>query len=249
MSDPRNVRLAVSRAASRTFGVHSHAFVRRGPRRPRAAHVGGVLRRAGCDNRAVRDTAAGLVRELRAHVADERVLEAIADTPRDAFVPQALRGRAWENVPLPIGDGQTISQPLAVAHMCELLGVRATDRVLDVGTGSGYHAAVLARLGAHVDTIEVRPGLAAPALALIGNVTAHAGDGTAGLPERAPFDAVNVAAACGREDLRTLLGQLAPGGRLVAPIGADRQTLMRYERGRGWTEHGPVRFVPLVCPS
>lgn len=183
---------------------------------------------------------------LRSAVADERVLAAIAAVDRAAFVPEALRGRAWDNEPLPIGQGQTISQPLAVAHMCELLALDGSERVLDVGTGSGYHAAVLARLAASVWTVEIRE---LPVTRMEG-VRYVVGDGAAGLPDAAPFDAINVAAATTEDHLATLLGQLAPGGRLVAPVG-DRgeQVLARYVGTPGGvtrTDHGRVRFVPLV---
>ncbi len=195
-----------------------------------------------------------LMRELRPHVADERVLAAIAVVPRDRFVPPNLREDAWENIPLPIGAGQTISQPLVVARMCELLALRGDETVLDVGTGSGYHAALLARLAAHVYSIEVHEKLsrmAAANLAAAGvdNVTLAVGDGRAGLPERAPFDAINIAAAAGGSIPPALADQLAEGGRLVAPVAngeqrlvvahrtADGVTLRRLER---------VRFVPLV---
>lgn len=176
-----------------------------------------------------------------------RVAEALAAVPREPFVPAPLRARALENAPLPIGDGQTISQPQLVAHMCELLEVAPTDRVLDVGTGSGWHAALLAHLGAHVWTVELRDGLFRGPLP--GNVTAVTGDGTAGLADEAPFDAINVAAAGAEAQLETLLAQLAHGGRLVAPVGARRQTLVRWVREGDdlhRTEHGGVRFVPLV---
>src|SRR5918998_359091 len=141
-----------------------------------------------------------LLAELRRSVSDERVLEAVRRVPRDVFVPAELQSEAWDNIPLPIGRGQTISQPLVVARMCELLALRGHERVLDVGTGSGYHAALLARLAAHVYSIEVHAELSARAAgclaaAGIGNVTLMVGDGSLGLPEYAPFDAVNVAAA------------------------------------------------------
>ena len=143
-----------------------------------------------------------LLAEVRRSVSDERVLAAIAAVPRDLYVAPERRAEAWDNVALPIACGQTISQPLVVARMCELLDLRGDETVLDVGTGSGYHAAVLARLARHVHSIEVRPELsaaAARALAADGvsNVTLALGDGSRGLPEHAPYDAVNVAAAAG----------------------------------------------------
>jgi protein-L-isoaspartate(D-aspartate) O-methyltransferase len=193
-----------------------------------------------------------LAESLRAAVADERVLAAIAAVPRDRFVPPELRERAWDNEALPIGDGQTISQPLAVAHMCQLLALTGTERVLEVGTGSGYHAAVLARLAAHVWTIEVRPALAAYAAERLEgyrNVTCWAGDGAEGAPDAAPFDAISVAAAASEERLRPLVRQLGPGGRLVAPVGEQDQVLARFLRtpsGIERSDHGWVRFVPFV---
>jgi protein-L-isoaspartate(D-aspartate) O-methyltransferase len=189
---------------------------------------------------------------LRAVVDDERVLGAIAAVPRDRFVPAEHADRAWENEALPIGDGQTISQPLAVAHMCELLSLTGTERVLEVGTGSGYHAAVLAELAAHVWTIEVRPALAAYARERLDDddrVTCLVGNGVDGALEAAPFDAISVAAAVSEERLRPLLAQLAEGGRLVAPVGEREQVLARYLRTQGSierTDHGWVRFVPFV---
>ena len=195
-----------------------------------------------------------LMRELRPHVADSRVLAAVAEVPRDRFVPPELRADAWENIPLPIGAGQTISQPLVVARMCELLELRGNETVLDVGTGSGYHAAVLARLVAHVHSVELQEPLsrqAAANLAAAGveNVTLTVGDGSAGLPAHAPYGGINVAAAAGGALPPALAGQLSEGGRLVAPVEngeqrlvvahrtADGVTLRRLER---------VRFVPLV---
>jgi len=189
---------------------------------------------------------------LRAAVADERVLAAIASVPRDRFVPPDLQARAWDNEALPLGDGQTISQPLAVAHMCELLALTGRERVLEIGTGSGYHAAVLAALAAHVWTVEVRPALAAYAaqrLAGYANVTCVVRDGAKGAPEAAPFDAISIAAAASEAQLRPLLRQLADGGRLVAPVGERDQVLARYTRttdGFERTDHGWVRFVPFV---
>ena len=195
-----------------------------------------------------------LVAELRRHVADERVLEAIRTVPRDVFVPPDLRREAWDNIPLPIGSGQTISQPLVVARMCEVLELRGDEAVLDVGTGSGYHAAILARLARHVFSIEVHPELStgagrALAGAQVGNVTLVVGDGTRGLPEHAPYDAVNVAAAAGGGVPQALAEQLTPGGRLVAPVSDGDQRLVlarRTPEGLAVTELERVRFVPLV---
>jgi protein-L-isoaspartate(D-aspartate) O-methyltransferase len=195
-----------------------------------------------------------LVAELREHVADERVLRAIERVPREAFVPGDQREHAYDNTALGIGCGQTISQPLVVARMSELLELRPDDRVLDVGTGSGYHAAVLAQLASHVWSVERHPDLsrhAAEALERAGvrNVTLIVGDGSRGLPEHAPFDAINVAAAGARDALQTLEGQLAPGGRLVAPVTGRRQRLMVGRRDRDridWRQLEEVRFVPLV---
>jgi protein-L-isoaspartate(D-aspartate) O-methyltransferase len=198
--------------------------------------------------------AAGLVEELRPAIADERVLDAIAAVPRERFVPAQLRPRAYENCALPIGRGQTISQPFVVARMVELLALRPEDRVLDVGTGSGYHAAVLAQLAAHVWTIERHPALSEWAAgnlryAGVANVTVLVGDGSRGLSDEAPFDAINVGAAAWPEVPPALERQLAVGGRLVAPVGASGQQLVLVERGEDSvrrTALEPVRFVPLI---
>jgi len=195
-----------------------------------------------------------LMKTLRRHVDDERVLAAMADVPRDLFVPPELRADAWENVPLPIGAGQTISQPLVVARMCELLELSGDETVLDVGTGSGYHAAVLARLARHIYSIEVHASLsrlAAESLRAAGadNVTLEVGDGRRGLPHHAPFEAINVAAAAGGAIPPELAAQLAPGGRLVAPVETGDQRLVvarRTPEGVTLTELERVRFVPLV---
>jgi protein-L-isoaspartate(D-aspartate) O-methyltransferase len=196
-----------------------------------------------------------LVRELRGRVADERVLTAVAAVPRDVFVPPELHEEAWDNAPLPIGCGQTISQPLVVARMCELLELQGSERVLDVGTGSGYHAALLAQLAAVVYSIELHAELsrrAGRALEAAGvrNVTLAVGDGSRGLPEHAPYDAINVAAAAHRRVPPALAAQLAPGGRLVAPVerrGGQYLALLREHGGHlETTQLERVRFVPLV---
>src|SRR3954464_13075724 len=155
--------------------------------------------------------AAQLVAELRAYVADERVLRAIEQVPREAFVPEDLRPHAYDNTAPGIGCGQTISQPLVVARMTELLELEPDDRVLDVGTGSGYHAAILAPLAAHVWSIERHADLsrlAADALARAGidNVTLAVGDGSRGLPDEAPFGAINGAAGGGGGGAATARG-------------------------------------------
>jgi protein-L-isoaspartate(D-aspartate) O-methyltransferase len=200
------------------------------------------------------DPARELSRQLSAYVADERVLEAIASIPRERFVAEGDLGRAYDNVALPIDCGQTISQPLVVARMLELLQPAPGDRVLDVGTGSGYHAALLSALTAVVWTIERHPELSSRAertLAELGitNVTCVVGDGSRGLAQEAPFDAINVAAATGLELPPALVAQLAVGGRLVAPVGKRRQHLVRVRRtpeGLLRDRLDPVRFVPLV---
>jgi protein-L-isoaspartate(D-aspartate) O-methyltransferase len=195
-----------------------------------------------------------LIDQLRPYVASERVLAAIAGVPRECFVPAPLRDRAYENRALAIGCGQTISQPLVVARMSELLAPLPDARVLDVGTGSGYHAAVLARLAGHVWSIERHRRLSRRAernLAAAGveNVTLVVGDGTRGLPERAPFDAINVAAAGSAEALAELEAQLALGGRLIAPVTEPLQRLSLTRRTDAGLERElleEVRFVPLV---
>lgn len=197
---------------------------------------------------------AALLDQLARHVRDRRVLDAIAAVPRELFVPPRLRRQAWENTALPIGKEQTISQPSVVARMCELLELRGADVVLDVGTGSGYHAAVLAQLAARVVSIELHASLSrrageALAAAAVDNVTLVTGDGTRGYPEGAPYDAINVAAATDRGVPPALLEQLADGGRIVIPSDGRGQRLLLVRRRGGALEreeHEPVRFVPLV---
>jgi protein-L-isoaspartate(D-aspartate) O-methyltransferase len=195
-----------------------------------------------------------LAHALRPAIANERVLAAIASIPRERFVPPSQRHRAYDNVALPIGAGQTISQPLVVARMLEILDLRPSDRVLDIGTGSGYHAALLSLLTARVYTVERHPELTARARGIltdlgIENVIFRVGDGWEGWPEHAPFDAINVAAATGLEIPPAVEQQLADGGRMVAPVGAKEQrlTLVRRDGDRFSRRRlEAVQFVPLV---
>jgi protein-L-isoaspartate(D-aspartate) O-methyltransferase len=174
--------------------------------------------------------------------------------PRERFVTPDLLARAYDNTALGIDCGQTISQPLVVARMVELLDLRPSDRVLDIGTGSGYHAAVLAGLAHHVWSIERHRPLAERAVQALGeagitNVTVLVGDGALGLPAEEPFDAINVAAASPPAVLESLATGLAPGGRLVAPLSGRRQRLVTLRRGPlglRRREHEEVRFVPLI---
>jgi protein-L-isoaspartate(D-aspartate) O-methyltransferase len=198
-----------------------------------------------------------LLDEVARGVRDPRVLAALAAVPRDLFVPEPLRELAWENAALPIGEGQTISQPYVVARMCELLELRGDESVLDVGTGSGYHAAVLARLVARVISIERLASLSREArkaldAAGVRNVTLVVGDGSAGYEEEAPYDAINVAAGSAHGVPPALADQLADGGRMVLPIDGGSQRLLVVRR-RGDVlkreEHDPVRFVPLVADA
>jgi protein-L-isoaspartate(D-aspartate) O-methyltransferase len=187
-------------------------------------------------------------------IVDEGVLRAMERLPRELFVPARERRRAHEDAALPIGYGQTISQPYMVAKICETLALRPGQRALDVGTGSGYQAAVLAELGADVVTIERIPELAEQAranLAAAGyeRVEVVVGDGTLGLPERAPFDGIAVAAAAPGFP-QTLYEQLRPGGRLVVPVGGTRaqrlELIVRSPEGPAVIHSVPCRFVPLV---
>jgi protein-L-isoaspartate(D-aspartate) O-methyltransferase len=187
-------------------------------------------------------------------VADERLLAAMERVPRELFVPEKLRERAYDDAALPIGGGQTISQPYMVARICEALALTGPERVLDVGTGSGYQAAVLAELAGDVDTIERIPELAERARASLqaagyGRVRVHVGDGSRGLPERAPFDAIAVAAAA-PELPRTLYEQLEPHGRLVVPVGRRGlqrlEVIVRSPEGPAVLRSVPCRFVPLL---
>ncbi len=190
---------------------------------------------------------------------DAAVLQAIREVPRHEFVPLAYRASAYANRPLPIGEGQTISQPYIVALMTELADVGPESRVLEIGTGSGYQAAVLARIVERVYTIEIVESLGARAketLARLGydNVTVRIGDGYGGWPEAAPFDAIIVTAAPDKVP-QPLVGQLAVGGRLVIPVGSQTgaQSLEVLEKGEDGTVTSrhvlPVRFVPFTRDS
>jgi len=194
-------------------------------------------------------------RQLRRRgIGDERVLAAMGAVPREEFVPERYRSRAYADSALPIGEGQTISQPWIVAAICQALELRGGERVLEIGTGSGYSAAVLARLAGEVLSVERHEVLAAAARRAldshgVANVEVLVGDGSRGLPERAPFEAVAVHATAPAPP-RTLLGQLAEGGRLVVPIAEEGADMLTVYRRRGGGLHGetigPCRFVPLV---
>jgi protein-L-isoaspartate(D-aspartate) O-methyltransferase len=196
-------------------------------------------------------------RQLRRRgIEDERVLDAMGRVPRERFVPPELRDEAYADAALPIGEGQTISQPYMVALICEQLALHGTERALDVGSGSGYQAAVLAELAGEVHTIERIPELAEGARANLATagygdrVHLHVGDGSLGVPEHAPFAAIAVAAAA-LEAPPALYEQLEPRGRLVVPVGgADGQWLevvVRSPEGPAVLRSVPCRFVPLVA--
>jgi protein-L-isoaspartate(D-aspartate) O-methyltransferase len=187
-------------------------------------------------------------------IADTRVLEAMERVPREAFVPPDLRRRAYDDAALPIGSGQTISQPYMVARILQELGLDGDERALDVGTGSGYQAAVLAQLAQEVHSIERIPELAEQARrnleeADIANVEVHVGDGSRGLADRAPFDAIAVAAAA-PDVPKALYDQLKIGGRLVVPVGKRHgqrlEVIVRSPEGPAVIRSVPCRFVPLL---
>jgi len=187
-------------------------------------------------------------------ISDERVLDAIRSIPRHAFVPKRQQLSAYEDRPLPIGNGQTISQPYMVALMSEILGLKGSEKVLEIGTGSGYQTAVLASLAQSIYSIEKIEALATQAqinLRELGseNVFVHVGDGSLGWPEEAPYDAIIVTAAAPSVP-QPLLEQLASSGRLVLPVGsAHRQILQKWWPEDGGFEHvdySPVAFVPLI---
>ena len=208
----------------------------------------------GQDERA--EQIAALLAELRRQgIRDERVLGALGRVPRDRFVPEEHRAEAWANAALPIGAGQTISQPFVVALMTEALALRGPERVLEIGTGSGYQTAILAELAAEVVSVERHAELAAGAERLLRelgyrNVAVHVGDGTTGWADAAPYDRIIVTAA-GPRVPPPLLAQLrADGGRMVIPVGEPHdQHLVAVDRDGDQTREttlGPVRFVPLI---
>ena len=187
-------------------------------------------------------------------IADERVLAAMERVPRHEFAPQRYRDQAYEDHPLPIGEGQTISQPFIVALMLEALQLSPTERVLEIGTGSGYVTALLAELTAQVISIERHASLAdsaRAALATLGysNIKVLTGDGTRGFPEAAPYDAIIVSAAA-VEMPPALLAQLGEGGRMIIPVGTEdsqQLRLVRLENGQRTIEFRELcRFVPLI---
>lgn len=195
--------------------------------------------------------------QIRARrVRDPLVLAAMAKVPRHLFMPEGLRRRAYADEPLPIGEGQTISQPYIVAYMTEALRLRGGEKVLEIGTGSGYQTAVLAEIAGDVWTIEIVEPLAVRARAVLdglgyANIHFRIGDGSLGWPEAGPFDAVIVTAAAPVMP-SALEGQLAAGGRMIVPVGTEFQELYLVRPGKKGFERErllPVRFVPLVRAS
>jgi protein-L-isoaspartate(D-aspartate) O-methyltransferase len=193
--------------------------------------------------------------QLRARgISDPRVLDAMLRVPRHEFVPETLRGEAYEDHPLPIGDGQTISQPYVVAVMLESLQLTSASSVLEIGTGSGYVTALLGELAAQVFSIERHPDLAFNArtiLAALGYANVHifTGDGTLGLPAYSPFDAIMVSAAA-FEIPSALLSQLCEGGRMIIPVGSPESQQLQFIRMHNGQPiisiRDSVRFVPLI---
>ena len=186
-------------------------------------------------------------------IKDKRLLEVMRGVPRHRFVPQAYKRSAYKDRPLPIGEGQTISQPYIVALMTELLRLTGTEKVLEIGTGSGYQAAILAELTGYVYTIEIMPTLAERAEKLLEslgykNILVKCGDGYIGWQEHAPFDGIIV--TCAPEEVpAALVEQLADGGRMVIPVGSIYQELMLIEKKNGQVKVKsiiPVRFVPML---
>jgi protein-L-isoaspartate(D-aspartate) O-methyltransferase len=232
-------------AGARSRGLYSHNFESTPEVNSNAESDAFVLRRL-----------AMVETQLRARgIFDARVLDAMRRVPRQEFVPKSLQAEAYEDHPLPIGAGQTISQPYIVAIMLQALAVQPTDRVLEVGTGSGYVTALLAELAAEVISIERHAGLAEQAEKLsprLGytNVKCLVGDGSRGFAESAPYDAIMVSAAAA-EIPSALLAQLSEGGRMIVPVGPpDAQRLQFIHRKQGQlraVDMDACRFVPLVA--
>lgn len=197
-----------------------------------------------------------LIHVLAGVVSDPRILDAFRTVPRHVFVAQGLEARAWEDRALPLADGQTISQPSMIAMMLDALAPKPHHRALEVGSGCGYAAALLAALVREVHGIEIRPALAELSVeclerAGIRNVTIHVGDGSKGLPEHAPFDCILVSAGASHVP-EALVGQLAPGGRIAIPIGDGEDQVLKVGRrpedggAVKWTSGVHCIFVPLV---
>jgi protein-L-isoaspartate(D-aspartate) O-methyltransferase len=186
-------------------------------------------------------------------IKDEKVLNAMAKVQRHKFIPDHLKANAYDDEPLPIGNGQTISQPYIVAYMTEALKLNPDDTVLEIGTGSGYQAAVLAEIAKKVYTVEVYKELAERARGILEDMGYHnieyrIGDGTLGWEEKSPYDAIMVTAAPAKTP-EPLIEQLQTGGRMIIPVGQAFQNLVFYEKSNGKLKKKkllPVRFVPLV---
>lgn len=195
--------------------------------------------------------------QIRARgVRDPLVLAAMSRVPRHLFMPESFRVHAYADQPLPIGEGQTISQPYIVAYMTEALGLKGGEKVLEIGTGSGYQSAILAEIAGEVWTVEIVEALALRARAILDglgykNIRYRIGDGSEGWPEEAPFDGIIVTAAAPRMPA-ALEGQLAEGGRMIIPVGTELQELFLVRRAKKRFERERllgVRFVPLVKAS